>query len=116
MVVFLLSILVLAIGLLVVSKLPFGVEIDSPVTALIGGGIIGLLTSIVSSFPLSGFFRVISFGLIPLISATVIFGLAAVLLDGFRLKWGIWSALLGAISLAVVSSILRAILSAVGLL
>ena len=48
---FLTSIVVLAIALLIVSKLPLGIEIDSPVVALIAGGIIGALNGVWGLFP-----------------------------------------------------------------
>jgi putative membrane protein len=38
---FLITIVVTAISLLIISKLPFGVEIESPIKALIAGAIIG---------------------------------------------------------------------------
>lgn len=115
---FILTIVVLAIGLLIISKLPIGVEIDSPGKALIGGAIIGFFSSLAGLIPsgVNTFFAIITFGLLPLVAATIVFGLAAMLVEGFRLKRGIWSALLGAISLAIVNSILRFILSAIGIL
>lgn len=115
---FLISVIILAISLLIISKIPpIGVEIDSPVKALLGGAIIGALNGIWGFFPggLRGFFALISLGLIPLIGSIIVFGLAAWLIEGFRLRYGIWSAILGAIALAIVSSILNFILQSVGL-
>jgi putative membrane protein len=109
----LISIFVLAVSLLVISKIPpVGVEIDSPISALLAGAIIGALNRIGGFLPkgLTTFFAWISLGIIPLISAIVVFGLAAWLIEGFRLRWGLWSALLGAILLALISSILNLIL------
>ncbi|MGB3136342.1 MAG: phage holin family protein [Nodosilinea sp.] len=116
---FLISVVILAISLLIISKIPpIGVEIDSPIKALRGGAIIGAFNGIWGFFPSAfrGFFALISLGLIPLIGAIIVFGLAAWLVDGFRLRYGVWSAVLGAIALAIISSILNAILQAVGLL
>lgn len=115
---FLISVVILAISLLIISKIPpIGVEIDSPINALLGGAIIGAFNGIWGFFPgaLRGFFAVISLGLIPLIGAVIVFGLAAWLIEGFRLRYGIWSAILGAIALAIISSILNAILRSIGL-
>lgn len=115
---FLISVVILAISLLIISKIPpIGVEIDSPVKALLGGAIIGAFNGIWGFFPtvFRGFFAIISLGLIPLIGAIIVFGLAAWLIEGFRLRYGIWSAILGAIALAIISSILNAILRSVGL-
>ena len=43
--------------------------------------------------------------LISLLMNMIIFGLAAWLVEGFRLRWGIWSALLGSIALSFINSI-----------
>lgn len=115
---FLISVIVLAISLLIISKIPpIGVEIDSPIKALLAGAIIGAFNGLWGFFPsgLRGFFAIISLGLIPLIGAIIVFGLSAWLIEGFRLRYGIWSAILGAIALAIVSSILNFILQSVGL-
>lgn len=115
---FLISVIILAISLLIISKIPpIGVEIDSPIKALLAGAIIGAFNGIWGFFPnaLRGFFAIISLGLIPLIGAIIVFGLSAWLIEGFRLRYGIWSAILGAIALAIISSILNAILRSTGL-
>ncbi|MDX2240559.1 MAG: phage holin family protein [Leptolyngbyaceae cyanobacterium bins.302] len=118
MIYFLLSIVVTAISLLIISKLPTGVEIASPFIALISGAIIGAFNGVWGLFP--GWFRastaVLSLGLIPLIGSIIVFGLAAWLVQGFRLRWGIASAIIGAIALAIVNSILYFILNQTGLI
>lgn len=115
---FLITVVVLAISLWLVSLLPTGVEIDSPVKALLGGAIIGILYSIYNFLPqgLRTLGAIISLGLIPLIISIVVFGLAAWLVEGFRLRWGILSAILGAFALTIVNSILSWILSQIGLI
>lgn len=113
MVGFLISVVVLAISLLIISKIPpVGVEIDNPIKALIAGAIIGAFNGIWSLFPnaLRMGAAIVSLGLIPLLGSIIVFGLAAWLVEGFRLRWGIWSAIMGAIFLAIVSSILNYIL------
>ena len=114
---FLISVVVIAISLLIISKLPTGVEVDSPWIALIAGAIIGAFNGIWSLFP--GWFRtanaIFSLGLIPLIGSIIVFGLAAWLVEGFRLRWGFGSAILGAIALSIVNSILFFILRQTGL-
>jgi len=113
----LISIVVTAISLLIISKLPTGVEIDNPFIALISGAIIGAFSGLWSIFPT--WFRagtaLFSLGIIPLIGSIIVFGLAAWLVEGFRLRWGIGSAILGAIALAIVNSILFFILRQTGL-
>lgn len=114
---FIISVIVLAVSLLIISKLPIGVEVDSPVIALIAGGIIGAFNGIWGFFP--NWFRttsgIISLGLIPLIGSVIVFGLAAWIVNGFRLRYGIWSAIIGAIALSIVNSILFFVLQSVGL-
>ncbi|OKH21659.1 phage holin family protein [Chroogloeocystis siderophila] len=114
---FLISVVVIAISLLIISKLPLGVEVDNPWVALIAGAIIGAFNGIWGLFP--GWFRtanaLLSLGLIPLIGSIIVFGLAAWLVEGFRLRWGIGSAILGAIALSIVNSILFFILRQTGL-
>ena len=118
MIAFLIFVVVTAISLLIISKLPIGIEIDNPVNALLGGAIIGLFNGVWGLFP--QWFRtlntVVSLGLIPLIGSIIIFGLAAWLVEGFRLRWGIVSAIIGAIALSIINSILFFILRETGLL
>jgi putative membrane protein len=115
--IFLISVVVTAISLLIISKLPTGVEVDNPFIALIAGGIIGAFNGIWGLFPmwLRAIPAILSLGLIPLIGSIIVFGLAAFLVEGFRLRWGIGSAILGAIALAIVNSILFFILRQTGL-
>jgi putative membrane protein len=117
MITFLISVVVIAVSLLIITKLPTGVEVDSPVIALLAGAIIGAFNGLYALFP--GWFRtgtaLVSLGLIPLIGSIIVFGLAAWLIQGFRLRWGIGSAILGAIALSIVNSILFFILRSVGL-
>lgn len=119
MVGFLISIVVLAVSLLIIAKIPpVGVEIDSPIKALLGGAIIGAFNGIWGLFPqwMRTVPAVLSLGLIPLLGAIIVFALAAWIVEGFRLRWGIWSAIMGAFALTIVSSILNWILGQVGLL
>lgn len=115
---FLIVIVVTAVSLLIISKLPFGVEIDSPIKALIAGAIIGAFDGLYNFIPnwLRTVPAILSLGLIPLIGNIIIFGLAAWLVEGFRLKWGIGSAILGAIALAIINFMLFGILNQTGLI
>ncbi|MFM7424800.1 MAG: phage holin family protein [Elainella sp.] len=117
MTVFIISIVVTAISLLIVSKLPTGVEIDNPLIALLAGGIIGAFSGLWGLFPT--WFRagtaLLSLGLIPLIGSIIVFGLTAMWVEGFRLRWGFGSAILGAIALAIVNSVLFFVLRQTGL-
>lgn len=118
MIALLISILVLAVSLLIISKIPpVGLEIDNPIKALIAGAIIGAFNGIWAFLPnaLTKTVSVLSLGIIPLIGSIIVFGLAAWLVEGFRLRWGLWSAILGAILLAIISSILNWVLTSVGI-
>lgn len=117
MIALLISIVVMAVSLLIISKLPLGVEITNPVSALIGGAIIGAFSGFWNLFPdwIRSTSAIISLGLIPLIGSIIVFGLAAWLVEGFRLRWGIASAVLGSIALSIIYSILMFILRQVGL-
>ena len=104
--------IVTAVSLFIISKLPLGVEIASFQIALISSAVFGVLNALIRpilsflAFPLT----FITFGLFAIIINAIIFGLAAWLVSGFRLRWGFWSALLGAILLGIINSILFQIL------
>ncbi|MBF2087840.1 MAG: phage holin family protein [Synechococcales cyanobacterium K44_A2020_017] len=99
--------LLVTVSLIIVSKIPLlGVEIDSFGKALISGAVFGLLNAIGQwLLDATGFLNLLSLGLYGLILNTIVFGLAAKLVVGFRLRHGIWSALLGAFFMAIVMGI-----------
>ncbi|AFY76403.1 MAG: phage holin family protein [Hydrococcus sp. C42_A2020_068] len=109
--------LVTAISLLIVSKLPIGVEIDSFGKALIAAAVFGILNAIVHPILIVlGFpFIVITLGLFLFVINAIVFGLAAALVSGFRLRYGFWSALLGAFLLGLVNSLSYQVLAIAGL-
>ena len=104
--------LVTAVSFVIISKIPIGVEIDSFNKALVSAAVFGVLNAIlhpiltVLALPII----VISLGLFSFVVNAIIFGLAAKLVSGFRLAWGVWSALLGAFALGFVNSVLFHIL------
>ena len=112
---FIITIVVLAISLWLVSKLPIGVEVDSPAIALFAGAVIGILNGLYHLLPnvIRTFGGLISLGLIPLIVSVIIFGLSAQLVEGFRLRQGILSAILGAVALSIINFVLTQILDVV---
>lgn len=105
--------LVTSISLFLISKLPLGVEIDGFKKALISAAVFGVLNAFLGpifqflAFPLT----FITFGLFAIVVNAIIFGLAAWLVVGFRLRYGFWSALLGAIALGFINSILYQIIA-----
>jgi putative membrane protein len=108
----LISLIVTTISLLIISKLPTGVEIDNVKKGVIAAIVFGVLNALLH--PILSFLSLpitfLTFGLFSLVVNGVIFGLAALLVQGFRLRWGIWSALIGAFALSVINSIIYKIL------
>ena len=102
--------LVTSVSFFIISKLPIGVEISSFQKAMISAAVFGLLNAFVRpAFELLTLPIVwITFGLFSfsIVINAIIFGIAAWLVEGFWLRWGIWSALLGAIALSFVNSLL----------
>ncbi len=107
---------VTAASLYIISKLPLGVEIDSPGKAFISAAVLGIVTAFVRP-ALRLFFAVpnlVTFDLLSslftFIIAVVCFGLAAWLVQGFRLRFGIWSAIMGAFALSLISGLIYKLL------
>ncbi|KMM17512.1 phage holin family protein [Synechococcus sp. GFB01] len=110
-----------ALVLLIVAWLPLGVEVDNFGIALLAAVVIGLLGTLLI-LPLKALlalpWAVTSLGgLITPISwlfnwaiTVILFGLAAWLIQGFRLRQGITSAVLGAVVYAVLSTVILRIL------
>ncbi|ASC69240.1 hypothetical protein XM38_001670 [Halomicronema hongdechloris C2206] len=118
---FLLSAIITAIALLIIARIPFlGVEVDTFGKALMAGIVFGVLNGLLSILgflnnPLLALFTLGLSWLLYLILNVIVFGLSALLVEGFRLRKGIWSAVMGAIALSIVNSILSWILGAFGL-
>lgn len=104
--------LVTTISFLIISKIPIGVEIDSFRKAAISAAVFGILNAILT--PILGIltlpFIVLTLGLFLLILNAIIFGLAAAIVPGFRLRWGFWSALLGSLALSIINSIILSLI------
>jgi putative membrane protein len=100
--------LVTTISFLIISRLPIGVEIDTFRKAAISAAVFGILNALLKpilgllTFPLI----FLTFGLFLFVLNAAIFGLAAWLVTGFRLRWGFWSALIGSLALSIVNSLL----------
>ena len=105
-----------ALVLLVVTWLPLGVELDGFGSALLAAVLIGLLGTLLVAplkallalpwalTSLGGLITPISW-LFNWLIAAILFGLAAWLLPGFRLRRGLFSAVLGAVVYAVLSMV-----------
>ncbi|MEB3318418.1 MAG: phage holin family protein [Cyanobacteriota bacterium] len=110
-----------AVILLLVSKLPLGVEMASFPVALLSAAVIGLLGTLLIlplKLILGPFWAITSLGglispvsfLFEWLIAIILFGLAAWLIQGFRLRNGLLSAVLGALAYSLISYfVLRAL-------
>jgi putative membrane protein len=107
---------VIAVALYIVSKLPLGVEVDSVEKTVISAAAFGILNAVlfsVAKFLTFGGLGGILTPLLFLVANVVAFGLAAWLIEGFRLKWGVMSAILGGFVLSVLISVIRTVLPVV---
>ncbi|MGD1853836.1 MAG: phage holin family protein [Leptolyngbyaceae cyanobacterium] len=109
---FIITWLITTIALVIITFLPTGVESDSfgktAITAFVFGVLNGIV-GIVAGLPvLGGLVWLVTLG--GLLLNLLLFGLSAKLVEGFRLRWGIWSAIIGAFLLSVLTSILRVII------
>ncbi|EKF03496.1 hypothetical protein FDUTEX481_02399 [Tolypothrix sp. PCC 7601] len=108
--------IVTSISLLIISKLPLGVEIDTPDKALLSAAVLGIVTALVR--PILGLAFVLPSlltldmlsGLFTFMVAVVCFSIAAWLVEGFRLRFGIWSAILGAFALTIINNLIYRLL------
>jgi putative membrane protein len=107
---------VTSISLLIISMLPLGVEVDSPQKAFLSAAVLGIVTAVVRPI-LDLIFTVpdlLTFNLLSSIFtfmiAVVCFSIAAWLVEGFRLRFGIWSAVLGAFALTIINSLIYKLL------
>ncbi len=111
---FIIGAIVTAIALLLISKIPFlGIEIDGVGKALLAGVVFGILSWALGWMAGSKILNVLTLGILWLVVNTIIFGLSAWLIEGFRLRNGIISAILGAIALTFVNSVLFKLLGMV---
>jgi putative membrane protein len=106
-----------ALVLLIVAWLPLGVEIESFPIALLAAVVIGLLGTLLIwplKLLLGPVWAVTSLGgvispvslLFNWLITVILFGLAAWLIQGFRLRQGLLSAVLGAVVYAVLSAVI----------
>ena len=104
----LLTWLVTTVSFLVISRIPIGVEVDGFGKAAIAAAVFGVLNALLR--PILVFFGfpfiLITFGLFLFILNAIIFAIAAAIVNGFSLRYGFWSALLGSIALSIINSIL----------
>lgn len=105
----LITLLVTAISLFLISKIPaLGIYIDSFGKAIFSALVFGVLNAFLE--PVLRFLGApitfLTFGLFAIVINAITFGLAAALVEGFSLRNGFVSALLGAIALSIINFII----------
>ena len=111
------SLVVTAISLLIISKLPLGIEIDSIGKSILAAIVFGILNAFLKPI-LTGFglFSVLTFGLASFVANVIIFGLAALLIQGFRLQNKVVSPIVGALALSIINSLVFKLLETLGVI
>ncbi|MEL6492475.1 MAG: phage holin family protein [Cyanobacteria bacterium J06634_6] len=107
---FIVTWIITTIAFVILTKLPTGIESDSLGKTGLAALIFGLLNGLTGWFLHNGLLNLLTLGLLGLIGNTILFGLAALIVKGFRLRWGIASAVIGAIGISLITSILSFIL------
>ena len=110
---FIVSWIVMTITFIILTQLPTGIEADDFGKAGIAAFVFGLLNGLTGWFINSVIVNVLSLGLVFFIGNTILFALTALLVKGFRLRWGIISAIIGGLGTAVIYSVLSKILMSV---
>lgn len=101
---FILRGLIAALGLWLATELVKGISIDTPLTLVIAGLLLGLVNAIVRPVAvlLTLPFLIVTLGLFLLVVNAAMLGLVAALLPGFHIM-GFWPAFLAAIIVSVTS-------------
>ncbi len=100
--------LILSLSFFIISKLPTGVEIDDFRTAVVAAAVFGILNAYIGkalqilALPITW----LTLGAFAIVVNAIVFGIAAALVKGFRLRLGFWTALIGAVSLSIVNYLL----------
>ncbi len=113
----LLTWLVTALSLLLITRLDIGITVQSFGTALVAAIVIGLVNAILGpilrflTFPLT----FLTLGLFALVVNALLFWIAAGIVQGFRLRNGFWSALIGSILLSIINAVIFWLLGIIGI-
>jgi putative membrane protein len=102
---FILRGLVAALGLWAATSIMDGIVIDKPLTLILAGLLLGVVNAIVRPFALLLSLPALLFtlGLFLLVINAAMLGLVALMLKGFTIPGGFWSAVGAAIIVSVVS-------------
>lgn len=95
--------LVTAISLLIITRLPLGIKIDSFSTALGAAVVLGIVNVVVQFFAAP--FNFVTFGLFAFVINGIAFALASQFVNGFYIR-GWLNALIGPIALGFINSLI----------
>lgn len=113
----LLTWIVTALSLLLITQLNIGITVRSFGTALIAGLVIGLVNAFLGpillllTLPLT----ILTLGLFAFVVNALLFWLAAAIVSGFSLRNGFWSALIGSVLLSIINAVIFWLLGLIGL-
>ena len=102
---------VMTLTFIILTYLPTGIDSDSFGKSAIAALVFGLLNGLTGWFIHNTIVNFLSLGLVFLIGNTILFGLTALIVPGFRLRWGLISAFIGGLGTAVIYSILSKLLA-----
>ncbi len=109
--------IVSAISLIIITRLDVGVSVRSFDRALVAALVIGLVNAVLG--PILGLLAlpltILSVGLFALVINALLFWLAAAIVSGFYLRNGFWSALIGSLLLSLSNAIIFWILGLLGI-
>src|SRR5262245_10393654 len=102
---FILRALIAALGLWAATEMLDGIRIDTPMTLILAGLLLGLVNAIVRPFALllSLPALLLSLGLFLLVINAAMLGIVTLMLKGFTIPGGFWSAVGAALIVSVVS-------------
>lgn len=107
---FIIAWVVMTITFVILTYLPTGIDSDSLGKTAIAALVFGLLNGLTGWSINNMLVNVLSLGLIFLIGNTILFGLTALIVPGFRLRWGLISAFIGGLGTAIIYSLLSKLL------
>jgi putative membrane protein len=99
--------LVTALSLLLITRLNLGITVRDFSSALVAALVIGLVNAFLGpilrllALPLT----ILTLGLFALVVNALLFWLAAGLVKGFKLRDGFWSALIGSVLLSIINAV-----------
>lgn len=104
---------VTTVSLLIMSLLHIGIEISSLRTAIVASLVLGIFNAVLKPvlFVLTIPLTVATLGLFYFVLNAIVFGFAALFVRGFRLRWGILSALIVPFILSLINSQILRLLS-----